>query len=88
MLIGTKGVWFPEPGLTEGGFSGDGLVGPESGHEKGSVRYDSGVPFRVLWRSFETPEGSFLGTWEAVLEHAEAVAASCKKCTRQFALCC
>ena len=47
MLIGTKGVWFPEPGLTEGGFLGDGLVGPESGHEKGSVRYGSGVLFRV-----------------------------------------
>ena len=34
-----------------------------------------GVPFRVPWRPFGTPDGRFLGTLEAVLGHAEAVRA-------------
>ena len=34
-----------------------------------------GVPFRVAWRPFGTPDGRFLGTLEAVLGHAEAVRA-------------
>ena len=34
-----------------------------------------GVPFRVPWRPFGTPDGRFLGTLEAVLGGAEAVRA-------------
>ena len=34
-----------------------------------------GVPFRVPWRPFGTPDGRFLGTSEAVLGRAEAVRA-------------
>ena len=42
-----------------------------------------GVPFRVPWRPFGTPDGKFLGTLEAVLGHAEAVRAPPlhEKCT-------
>ena len=42
---------------------------------RGLSRCGFGVPFRVLWRPFGTPDGRFLGTLEAVLGHVEAVLA-------------
>ena len=62
---------FRGPDPTAGGFSG-GLL---SGVTRGESRCGFGVPFRVPWRPFGTPDGRFLGTLESVLGHAEAVLA-------------
>ena len=46
---------------------------PFGRRKRGLSRCGFGVPFRVPWRPFGTPDGRFLRTLEAVLGRAEAV---------------
>ena len=75
LLICTRGVWgrgnpqkwsnlavFRGPDPAAGGFWG-GLLSPlETGVMRGLFMSGFGVPFRVPWRPFGTPDGRFLGT--------------------------
>ena len=88
LLICTKGVWgrgnpekwsnlavFRGPDPAAGWFWGGLLSRLETGVTGSLFMSGVGVPFRVPWRPFGTPDGRFLGTLEAVLGRAEAVRA-------------
>ena len=96
LLICTKGVWGsgkPKSGQIWPCFAGQ--TPRQEGLGEASFRASKtgvtrrlfmcvfGVPCRVPWRPFGTPDGRFLGTLEGVLGHAEAVRAPPlhEKCT-------